>query len=158
MWGVLGNHDYWTTEAAKVENAMCGAGCEIVTNRSVRLRNGVRVAGIDDRMAGAPDMRLAFGAVKKDEPLLAMAHNPLSFRDTTDIPMTMFAGHTHGGQVLFPGRSGFLERKYGYVAGWYSRGRSTLYVNRGIGTVIVPFRLFARPEVSVFDFLPENEA
>jgi uncharacterized protein len=54
----------------------------------------------------------------------------------------MLSGHTHGGQVRLP-FFGALElpvwgRKY--VEGAFRVGSMQLYVNRGIGTIGVPFR------------------
>jgi predicted MPP superfamily phosphohydrolase len=37
-----------------------------------------------------------------------------------------------------------------YIEGWFRLGGMQLYVNRGIGTVGVPFRLNCPPEISLF--------
>jgi hypothetical protein len=36
-----------------------------------------------------------------------------------------------------------------YVEGWFRFGRLQMHVNRGIGTVGVPFRLDCPPEISM---------
>ena len=36
-----------------------------------------------------------------------------------------------------------------YVSGWYEKSGGQLYVNRGIGTTILPIRLGARPEITI---------
>ena len=38
-----------------------------------------------------------------------------------------------------------------YVAGWFQQPGGQLYVNRGIGTVFVPIRLGAPPEITLFE-------
>lgn len=38
----------------------------------------------------------------------------------------------------------------GYVEGGYRNGGPPMYVSRGLGTSVVPFRLGARPEVATF--------
>jgi predicted MPP superfamily phosphohydrolase len=38
-----------------------------------------------------------------------------------------------------------------YTSGWYEKAGGQLYVNRGIGTTILPIRLGARPEITVFE-------
>ena len=64
----------------------------------------------------------------------------------------MLAGHTHGGQVTveileqFVNPARFFTR---YVQGLYRSGRSAAYVTRGIGTVGLPVRIGAPPEISV---------
>ena len=56
------------------------------------------------------------------------------------------SGHTHGGQV----NPGFRPADFffRYVAGAYSVAGTTLYVNRGFGTVGPPARVGAPPEVT----------
>jgi predicted MPP superfamily phosphohydrolase len=56
------------------------------------------------------------------------------------------SGHTHGGQIN-PGFSA-MSLFVPYVAGLYSVKGTTLYVNRGFGTVGPPSRVGAPPEVT----------
>jgi len=71
-------------------------------------------------------------------------------------------GHTHGGQVSLPFYGALITlSKQGkkYEAGMYKVGKTILYVNRGIGLEARPapqVRFLARPEVTVFDIVPEN--
>ncbi|MGC2545076.1 MAG: hypothetical protein WA426_04470, partial [Silvibacterium sp.] len=62
----------------------------------------------------------------------------------------MLSGHTHGGQVRFPFMPPFHLPPLGknYVEGLFRLGRTQLYVNRGIGTVDLPFRLNCPPEIT----------
>jgi hypothetical protein len=48
-------------------------------------------------------------------------------------------------QWLMPG-----IRSTGYLRGWYEEGGGRIYVNRGVGTINLPLRLFARPEIALF--------
>ena len=62
------------------------------------------------------------------------------------------AGHTHGGQVNVEilHHSFNVARFYTpYVYGLYRSGRSSIYVTRGIGTIGMPVRLGAPPEIAV---------
>ena len=64
----------------------------------------------------------------------------------------MVSGHTHGGQVRLP-FVGALDLPPGgrkYVEGLFRLGSMQLYVNRGIGTVGVPFRFQCPPEITAF--------
>ena len=64
----------------------------------------------------------------------------------------IISGHTHGGQVNLeiPGMPLNVARFYTpYIHGTYRKGSSLLYVSRGIGTVGVPLRLGAPPEVNL---------
>ena len=46
-------------------------------------------------------------------------------------------------KTLLPGSSLYL-----FARGLYRRGRTTMHVSPGLGTTFVPFRFFARPEVT----------
>jgi len=64
----------------------------------------------------------------------------------------MLAGHTHGGQVRLPFLGALVLPPMGknYAEGHFQIGHMQLYVNRGIGTVGVPFRLNCPPEITIF--------
>jgi predicted MPP superfamily phosphohydrolase len=40
-----------------------------------------------------------------------------------------------------------------YVAGWFQKPGGQLYVNRGIGTIGVPMRIGAPPEITVYELV-----
>jgi len=64
----------------------------------------------------------------------------------------MLAGHLHGGQICVPvpgGKIRLSHNDWTYVEGVHRVGDTTLVVSRGTGTTLVPFRLMARPEVSL---------
>ena len=63
----------------------------------------------------------------------------------------ILAGHSHGGQVRLP-LVGALVLPKGvgrYEHGYYTTPGGPLYVNAGIGTYRIPFRLNCRPELTV---------
>lgn len=70
-------------------------------------------------------------------------------------------GHTHGGQVAMPWYGALITlSKFGkkYESGMHRVGDTVLYVNRGLGLEPRPapqVRFLARPEIAVFDILPE---
>jgi predicted MPP superfamily phosphohydrolase len=63
----------------------------------------------------------------------------------------VLAGHTHGGQVRLPGLGALILPPMGqkYVHGHFQFNKMQLYVNRGLGTVGLPFRLNCPPEITV---------
>jgi predicted MPP superfamily phosphohydrolase len=69
------------------------------------------------------------------------------------------AGHTHGGQVsvpLYGALITFSRFDKQYESGYYRKGDTTLYVNRGIGMEggFAPrVRFWARPEVTVLEIV-----
>ncbi len=160
---VLGNHDRYTGEGEVIRGCRDAGQVFVQNGCHVIERNGAVLAllGIDDpqnwraddpqptdvaaALAAAPPAPHAFHVL--------LAHRPGAW-DTAvprGIPLTL-AGHIHGGQFYVPliGWSpGSLITKY--VMGHFQRGNSQLYVSRGIGVVGVPIRVFAPPEVELFE-------
>jgi uncharacterized protein len=62
----------------------------------------------------------------------------------------MLSGHSHGGQVRLPFLGPLILPPMGkkYVEGLFQFGHMQLYVNRGLGTVGLPFRLNCPPELT----------
>jgi predicted MPP superfamily phosphohydrolase len=63
----------------------------------------------------------------------------------------MLSGHSHGGQIRLPFTGPLILPPLGkkYVEGHFKFGEMQLYVNRGIGTVGLPFRLNCPPEITL---------
>jgi hypothetical protein len=62
------------------------------------------------------------------------------------------AGHTHGGQVNFEllhDNVNVARFFTPYVRGLYRQANASVYVSSGIGTIGLPVRLGAQPEISV---------
>lgn len=94
-------------------------------------------------------------AIPDSEFTILLAHTPdaVAWADSAKIDLQL-SGHTHGGQINLPllgplvtGTN--LGRKYAH--GLYKFDHTTLYITRGIGTILLPIRLFCRPEIVVFD-------
>jgi predicted MPP superfamily phosphohydrolase len=63
----------------------------------------------------------------------------------------VLAGHLHAGQIVLPypgGRVTLAHPQARLVAGAYEFPGGVLHVSPGLGTTFVPFRFFARPEVT----------
>lgn len=66
------------------------------------------------------------------------------------IDLTL-CGHTHGGQLAIPYLSHHflpIDNPRRYMAGLVKEPYGYTYVNRGIGTLVFPFRLGAPPEIT----------
>jgi hypothetical protein len=113
------------------------------------------ITGLDDLVRGRPDLDRATAGLDPGPNHLLLEHCP-AFRDAIagdNGPPWMLAGHTHGGQITLFGWAPFRPRGSGrYVEGWYRDASPAMYVCRGIGTVGIPARLFAPPEVAAFDW------
>lgn len=161
-YAILGNHDLMVG-APQVAEAIASHGIPVLRNAFVPLeRGGARVwlAGLDDPVVGRPDPDRAVPVSIRRlprEPVLLMCHAPDFIDELARHPVSrsialMLSGHTHGGQVRLP-LIGAVNLPHGgrkYVEGWFRVAGMQLYVNRGIGTVGLPFRFDCRPEITHF--------
>ena len=160
-YGVLGNHD-WMVNATVVLASMHAVGIRMLQNEYLPLeRDGKRIwlTGLADALSQELDIPKAIPphALADKEPVLLMGHEP----DTLDMVSPfgvdlMLSGHTHGGQVRLPFMPPFFLPPLGekYVAGHFKRGRTQLYVNRGIGAVGLPFRFNCPSEITEITLRP----
>lgn len=164
-FGCLGNHEIY----AGVEEA----ATELCARRGIRMLRGenaeVEIQGAKLNLIGVdylPQPRTLDRAVwrqhflRGDEKLvrrdafnILLTHNPNPFVSAADLGIQLtLAGHTHGGQVQVE----ILNTRWSpprfftpFVSGLYEQGASRLYVSRGIGTIAVPVRLNAPPEITL---------
>jgi predicted MPP superfamily phosphohydrolase len=155
VYGVLGNHDYWHG-LDRTRAGFAAAKVAELTNRGVWLERGgyrFRLAGVDDLWYGKVDVRGALGDAAAADACLLVSHNPDVAENLRDPRVgLMLAGHTHGGQVVFPGeRAPFVPSHYGrkYLHGVCRAPATTVYVSRGLGCTSVPVRFGSRPELTL---------
>jgi uncharacterized protein len=159
VFGILGNHDYWHGLTETTEG-MAAAGIAELTNRGVWLTKGsdrVRLAGVDDLWCGQSNANEALGDAKRDDACLLLSHNPDFAERLRDVRVGLvLSGHTHGGQVVFPGGAPFVPSQYGqkYLRGLVQAPETLVYVSRGLGTSGVPIRLGSRPEINLITLTP----
>jgi len=166
LYAILGNHDVGVG-ADEVIEALTANGITVLRNTCIPIeRAGSRfwLAGTDDPVMGNPDLGLAVPHWIRNvpnEPIVLIVHAPDYANFLLDDPASkavhlMLSGHTHGGQIRLPFIGPLFLPNYGkrYVEGWFHLGERwnplSLYVNRGIGTVGVPFRLNCPPEIALF--------
>jgi predicted MPP superfamily phosphohydrolase len=154
---VLGNHDYALSRDpfSQPVDLRELPHTRLLLNESVTLElkgRRVQVAGLDPRPYAAGRARPA-DLVDPDADLrLLLCHFPGVARKlppgTFDL---VLAGHMHAGQIVLPypgGRLLLAHPRARESAGVYRYGPTALHVSPGLGTTFVPFRYFARPEVT----------
>ena len=158
---VLGNHDLWTDDRAVVE-ALSGGGAKVLVNEAVALPDpwsDVVVLGLDDPWAGVCDPAAAAAQVNDEPVRIALCHSPDGLGMLAPLRFDLFlCGHTHGGQIAAPWGpivlpEGRLCVRYPSGLGRYDSG--VVFVSRGLGTVELPMRTFARPDVVLVDLVRE---
>ncbi len=154
IFGVLGNHDEYF-HAQRIIDPLQSAGIRILRNQAIAIeRQGRRlwVAGLNDIIAGEPDLDQALSTIPPGETTALLCHEPDFADEVVKYPVDIqLSGHSHGGQVRLPLLGALflppMARKY--PRGLHRLGRLSLYTTRGIGTVRVPLRLDCPPEVTL---------
>jgi len=159
VFGVLGNHDYWHPKTEKIIELLNKNGIEILSNESIELKSNnssFNLVGVGDPYEGRDNLKKAMEKLSGQLPTILMAHSPEIFREAKkkDIDLIL-TGHTHGGQIDLPLITRIilpLKHDKDYKKGQFKDNSSTLYVNRGIGTTILPARFNSLPEITVISF------
>lgn len=157
-YACLGNHDT-SVSAPLVISSLAANGIPVLVDQHVPIeRNGSRfwLCGVNDPATTNPRLDLAVPPLP-GAPVILMAHEP-DYADAVlqhprgKLVDVILAGHTHGGQVRLPWLGALVLPPMGknYAEGYFQIGHMQLYVNRGIGTVGVPFRLNCPPEITIF--------
>jgi predicted MPP superfamily phosphohydrolase len=157
-FAVLGNWEYRAgVDEGRAREVYQASGVELLVNQSRLLEIGgstLTFVGLDDMLAGAPDVRAARAGLEPDGLEIWVIHEP-SFADQlpqgVPPPAMLLAGHTHGGQIRIPlmpplkptGAGRFLE-------GWYHDTPAPMYVSRGVGTTGIPARFRCAAELPIF--------
>jgi uncharacterized protein len=154
VFAVLGNHDRRVAPKI-VSEALAKGGVELLNNRGIELQiasESIYLAGIDSFLAGTPRPSEAFSARRGTVCSIALVHEPDSIRELcAEVPVDLqLSGHSHGGQVRFPGFGALVLPQLGkiYNLGLYEVGHAQIYTTRGIGTVYLPIRFNCPPEVT----------
>jgi predicted MPP superfamily phosphohydrolase len=154
--GCLGNHEIYARVEAEATRKGARLGIRFLRQESTRLRFGsatLNLTGVDYQQMNTKYLLGAERWIVPGETNILLSHNPDVFdvaaRQGWDLTI---AGHTHGGQVTVEilNRQLCASRFFTpYVYGLYRQGRSAIWVTRGIGTVGLPARIGAPPEVAL---------
>ena len=157
---VLGNHDFADSRdpfSQRVDPAVFGEldGVVVLADEAVEIelrRRRVQVVGVDPRTYAERRAEPQL-LVDRDAALrVLLCHFPgIARRIPAGAFHLILAGHYHAGQIVVPfpgGKLNLAHPRIRDVQGLYRYGSSALHVSPGLGTTFVPFRLFARPEVT----------
>ncbi|MDD3409266.1 MAG: metallophosphoesterase [Eubacteriales bacterium] len=167
VFGVVGNHDRTEPESNLnlLVQEMKNAGVLPLVNAVARVKVGqsyVTLAGVDDYYNGYPNVAGVASQVSSGDFVIFMGHSPdlltSAFKaaagdgDSHWFDLALF-GHTHGGQVTVFGRPLItnLTPEIGtrYLTGWREENRASILVSNGVGTGVVPVRLFAPAQIHI---------
>ena len=156
---VLGNHDQEDGKQTELRlvSELDRVGIRVLRNSSKKLSRGLSslyIAGTDDYWFSC-DLEKALRRIPQNEFKILLCHSPdvrRGIKNGTKIDITL-CGHTHGGQVAIPYITHHfipIKDPFRYLAGLIKEPYGYTYVNRGIGTLVFPFRIAAPPEITCF--------
>ena len=158
---IPGNHDvYAGWDAVERRLRLAELGTVLVNDSHVITRgaSAITLLGTGDPAGGArgqsgaaPDVDRAMAKVPAGATVIALAHNPKLWPALAQrgVALTL-SGHTHYGQFAIPSfgwslASPFME----HAMGAHQLDDALLYISPGTGYWAIPFRLGARPEVTL---------
>jgi len=156
-FAVLGNHDQGCGQQTvnRLAFSLKETGMTVLRNRSVPVSIGsdqIYIAGTDDSWFTS-NLPQAMAGIPENAFTILLSHNPdihIDARRVAPIDLTL-CGHTHGGQIRIPFVTEHvlpISDPARYLAGLVREPHGYTYVNRGIGTLVFPFRLGAKPEIT----------
>lgn len=150
---VMGNHDVGGGAESVYQKMMKEAGFSVLRNQAVE-DGQINFIGAEDSMFYHPETAQL---LRDDRYNMVISHEPDYAKQAGKFGL-LVAGHTHGGQIALPFYGALVKVPGGktYTAGLYETENGKVYVNRGIGTTHWPLRFFARPEITIFHFLPAD--
>jgi uncharacterized protein len=158
VFGCMGNHEHYARAENYVEQAGARAGIRFLRGHSQQLQFGgatLNLAGVDHQSSTSGKKYLA-GAERMVVPgafNLLLSHNPAVFPVAANQGYNlMLSGHTHGGQInveIYDQSITPMRFFTHYIYGLYQARGAAAYVTRGIGTIGIPVRIGAPPEITV---------
>jgi hypothetical protein len=172
-YAIMGNHDFGTynpyfTEADLDNNfrlmnkLITSSGYDVLNDENAMINIGnsrISLIGVMTR-GSFPEIihgdlaRASAGSDSADLKIL-LAHDPNQWEKEvtgkTDIDLTL-SGHTHGMQMgILAKRYKWSPARYFYPEwnGLYRKGEQYIVVNRGLGVLAIPFRIWMPPEITV---------
>ncbi len=154
--GCHGNHEIYAGAEEYATREGNRLGIRFLRQQALRLRFGnatINFAGVDYQRTGRPYLRGAGKLLAPGTLNVLLSHNPDVFPTAARLGFDCtLSGHTHGGQVTVEilNQSLNVARFWTpYVYGLYRQGPASIYVTRGIGTVGIPARIGAPPEIAL---------
>jgi predicted MPP superfamily phosphohydrolase len=162
VYACLGDHDYFS-DPELVASALEKNGIAVLRNSARVLPIGqstISLTGVTNVYVNRPS-QATLKALEAARPKTALdifyTHQPsnalVSSVAESGYPLFL-AGHTHGGQIVFP-LPGFLltgsSFETHYVTGFFRRGSTFISICNGLGMTLAPIRYQAPAEVTVID-------
>ena len=152
IYGVLGNHD-----GPELIPAIERMGVKMLINESIQITRGsksINLVGVDEcNLFRRHDLARAFQGVHKSNFNLFVAHSPDLYREAQERGTDLYlCGHTHQGQIRFPGIGPLLTftgAPRRFASGGWKYNDMIGYTGAGLGVVAASVRFRCPPKVLV---------
>ncbi len=166
---VTGNHEARVSECDELKSSLTELGVVVLEDEKLSLEKSsetITLIGVNDPsyqtdyLFGDSETvmqnKLTELMSDDDEYTLLLSHRPELFGVYVECGADLvLSGHAHGGQFRLPFVGGLVAPNQGlfpkYDAGLYTDGNTNMFVSRGIGNSIIPFRFNNRPEVILIE-------
>ncbi len=154
---VPGNHDHWYDWPGLAAELARYPQITVLRNQAAR-RGPLVIGGVDDAFTGRADVSATAAAMpRRQGARIMLTHSPDIFPQVpVDVDLVL-AGHTHCGQIAWPwGGAPATMSDYGdlYACGVTRQHGKTLVTSAGLGTSLLPVRLFTHPEIWLIEIRP----
>ncbi len=151
MYGVPGNHDYWSRAPfGGISKCFAATGGGWLVNQQCVIAGGtINLIGLARFGRHYPPP-----SVKPGMKNILLMHYPAWVKQLGNEPFDLIlAGHSHGGQVRIPFFGPIIVPHMvdEYDLGLFHTPAGPLYVNPGIGWYPIPVRFNCRPEITVIE-------
>lgn len=163
-YAVMGNHDNYESKI-DISNTFYSNNFKMLDNNIIFITNEnkeyISIGGIGDFLTDEVKFDLAIKNVKTNDFNILLSHEPMfplkiAQKEGYNKFIDFFvAGHTHGLQISFVPMSLFerLNKNRNYplttIYGNMKSENMKIYITSGVGAVLLPFRLFAYPEIVI---------
>jgi hypothetical protein len=152
----MGNHEIVAHAEHYVERQAARLGMTFLRHQAVKLQFGsetINLVGVDYQRRNGHYLENVEPLVDLSSFNLLLSHNPDVFpvAAAQGFDLTL-SGHTHGGQINFEilgNNLNITDFFTPYTKGLYSQPTSSVYVTSGLGTIGMPVRLGAPPEITL---------
>ena len=155
-WGCMGNHERLAQISAYATQKALEMDIRFLRRQRDQLKFGdstINLVGVDHQFKSEGYLTGLEEFVDKDKFNLLLSHNPDVFPVAAKQGFQLtLAGHTHGGQInveVAHQNINIVDLVTPYTKGLYTKPGSALYVTSGLGTIGVPVRLGAPPEITL---------
>lgn len=165
IYYVSGNHEAWSGKYSEIKERLSEVGVYVIDDERIEVRknnSSINILGVSDPAFITSSYIDETDTSKLEEYLsswsgiegfkILLSHRPELLELYSKNNMSLvFSGHAHGGQIRVPFLGGIIAPNQGffpkYTSGGYSSYETTMFVSRGLGNSLFPFRIFNRPEI-----------